>query len=1055
MVVASAPRASAETYFPLLDAKYSYAAPRHAGETRHGSLGSICKYPNATSVILQPAWDAASGTARGVLQFRWRFGAPDPEEFVGFTISSGRLGIDTVLPDGTAGPQIDLHSDSNLDLCRLSLLQGTPVSIEAIRFVLRGDGRGLDLVLKIELEDKSRSKAAVRVKLPLRGTGLKTLDIPLSNFDGCDKTAIKSLAVVVERLHVTAGIRNPDEGGFDILDVGLVDQDPVLPSVSALLQLGDRDFVAALARADFEAQWRLVNGVTGAALDRTLFADLIHWGAVGAQLATLPAAVARGWITQAEAEARALSILRFLDNDSLWGDGPAGFVGNSRGIVYRFGGIDPTGLDGPLTGTRKTDRGRVNSVECSTIDTAWLHWGILVCEAGFPASTAAQIEIRQRARALRNRTKWDEIVDPVTGQLYMAWKPASQTDGPYFATPASFGGYWASRDAAGTRALTIDFATAEGYAAAFLAIGSETHPVSPAAWYRMTRQTTTVSGQTVVLTWPGPAFTYTALAAYLDPRLGLDRGAQWGTISVDWYSNAVSAVQGLIALSPAGELQAPDAVELPDTTYQAQAKPALAIDQNARWSGTFSPYTIQAILGLGSAVAPAAIAELRRLLTEYPELWDPLAGLLDAVHPDLAAFSTTQPMLRKTGRWIQNQKWPLNVGFALLGQLNYLDDGVIWKTAAQHPVVQRATERIYHSSGTAPRQVLVNPDGGNDCLSVAVGTNLVLLPDHYLECIHLYTVGGAAAGQISRADIGQLLSSNGINVERSGGPPGLRDGVALPDGSFVVLLAGPGRDTLIRIQPNGALSLFSTNFVDAADRGDDTGFPRLAAGGNPVVLAVSAQWPLVGVSILDLNGALRHVLPLSDRPAGLAFLPGSNEMFALLPSGEILRYPDVRDPQGTAAVFASLPAGVGGQDLAFSQSWRVSRPALIAVGTDGRLYEVPLASAAASVMAGEGLEGVSGIDIAGSLAVMAKNESAMFDWSSNPRQARLFAPTRSGGRFRCLVESEPGAVLNAEASPDLRTWTALPGALSAGDPYAVLEDSTAGAPSRFYRVRVE
>jgi hypothetical protein len=44
-------------------------------------------------------------------------------------------------------------------------------------------------------------------------------------------------------------------------------------------------------------------------------------------------AVNQGWITRDDARELGLKSLRFVDDDTLWGDDPVGKVGNSRGVM--------------------------------------------------------------------------------------------------------------------------------------------------------------------------------------------------------------------------------------------------------------------------------------------------------------------------------------------------------------------------------------------------------------------------------------------------------------------------------------------------------------------------------------------------------------------------------------------------------------------------------------------------------------------------------------------------------------------------------------------------
>lgn len=1050
---------AAGTTVPLLDPRYSYAADRHEGETRRGSLGIIAKHPTESAATLTPRWTARDG-GRGVLDFSWSFRSGDLEEFAGFYLSAGRIGIDTVHPDGTPGPALDFHHQGTLNFRSLSRLAGPPVTVQSLRLRLRGNGVDQQLVLRLELEDADRHKSAHRVPLALRGSEPQTLEVPIAAFgNGPDLQRVKLAAVVVERLHLVDGIRNPDQGGFEVEGLDLVAPDASLPDAPALLALSDRDFVAALARADFEALWTLADPTTGASYDRTLFPDLLHWGATGWQLAALPAGVRHGWITREQAIERTLRILRFLDQDMLWGDEPTGRVGNSIGLVYRFGGIGPTGPEDPLTGTRKIDVNRVNAVEASTIDTALLHWGILLAEASFEGTEPDEAEIRTRGRSIRNRTRWPLLVDPVTGQLRMGWKPERQIDDPFFATPAEFGGFWTSRDGTGARVLTIDYLTSEGQLAALLAVGSESHPVSADVWYSMIRSRSAPGA--IVRTWPGAWFTYSFLtAAYLPTGLGPDFALSRGTTPVDWIANSVAACQSLRSLSPPGRLILPDALELPDTTYAAQGRPAVAVDSRPAWTGTITPYSVQSVLGLDHpATAADALAELRALIRETPEIWDPLVGVLDSLHPDLATFPPSKGLRRTTGRWVQNQVWPLNKGIALLAELNWLDDGVVRKAASRHPVLQRALASIYSVAPKAPRQVLIVAPWGHDAWSAALGASQILVVDHYAEMVHRATPNGEPLPPISREDIGAALDRLGLSVERSGGPAGLRDAAILPDGTPLVLVAGPGDDVLLRVADDGALSLFATGF-EASARGDDTGVTRLAVGGQPALVAVSLQWP-TGVGLFDAaNGEPRGTLPLPERPAGLAFEPGSNRLFILSPDGSLVVHPDPTQPTLPVQPLATLP--VGGRDLAYDAFWRVDAPHLVAVGTDGTLHTVRLSDASLGELTGENLAGVSGLDIRGDRAVLAQDESARLDIVPARLHVSLEPPRwdPASRSFRAAILFEPADSpvprLIPEASNNLHDWFPAGTIRTEGDAL-VLEHGPVdpGSSPSFHRLRLE
>jgi hypothetical protein len=981
------------TEFPILDPRLAFAAPRHIGEGRVGSTGTVNKRPEKTRAELQPVCEGRGRDIRCVLRFEYAFqDTADPEEFVGVFITLGRIGISTTNPDCTRGPDLDLHADSTFDLTNLfQTTRDIGISIESLRLVLRPDGRVQTLTLRVELEDAQRRKMFLRVPLDSRGTDSVVVDLPLSNFQGAmDLRAVKLVSLIVEELHVADRIVNPPGGSYDIEFVAFLDEDGPRLDAAFIASLDDRAMIAELAQRDFETLLRLIDAVTGASLDRTLFRDLIHWGATGWLLAALPAAVQQGWITIDDAQERALWVLRFLDDDTLWGDEPIGKVGNSQGMVYRFGGPDPTGLDGPLTGTRKLDVGDCNAVEASVIDTALLHWGAATLAAGFSSADLRDREIGERVSRLLNRTRWGELVDPKTGQLQLAWKPELDDTPPgCFTAPAPFGGFWASRaidsrcpGPAEAQVLTIDFWTDEGAMAAILAAGSESHPASTGTWYRMLRTFGKGVGADVVVTFPGAWFTYTFLTAtYLPQTLGPDRGeACEAAVSLDLTKNAERSFMAFDRLSPGEDPVLPDAVELPDANYIAQGKPEVAADPQPPFTGTITPWSLQLVMGLDDMSAARAIAALRRILREQPELWDPLLGLLDSYHPNLADFVTALPqhgpMVRTEGRWVQQQVWPLNKGAALLAQLNFLDDDAVRRIATQHPVIQRGIARIY-----GERSGQIGTPGGHDWWSIAIDRDTILIPDGFQEQLVVFDDFRRSIGIVSREAIQAALDQAPFCapfVERSPGPAGVRDAVVHPDGDWIVLIAGPGKDVLLRVHSDLTLAVQSCNFGEAMSCGDEIGnFPRIAVGGSPAAILVTVNSPQLGIAVVGMDGVLIHTLPLGQSYHGIAVEPETNRLYLLRANGTVERYDDLYNKNLSPIPSVTLP--VPGRDLAYSTSWRTTSPALIAVGGDGRVYAIDLATGNTQILAIEGLEGVMALDIAQGLAAFARDETAWLD----------------------------------------------------------------------------
>ena len=320
----------------------------------------------------------------------------------------------------------------------------------------------------------------------------------------------------------------------------------------------------------------------------------------------------QSWLGADAARTRALTILKFVDNPALFGNDPVGKLGNSVGMMYRFGGIDPQGPAGSLTGTRKLDLNNCNSVEASVIDTALFQFGAATCAAGFNSQSAQDQEINQRVRNILNRTRWNELVDAQTGQLQLGWKPVKDTrKGSYFATPASFDGFWASHDEQGQRPLLIDYWTDEGGLAAILAAGSETTPTGARPWYAMLRTFGKGSGKDVVVSYPGAWFTYSFMTAtYLEPN----KGSDFGATRVNWTKNAVDAFNDYQSATP---YALPDAVELPDATYLAQGHTDLSVAQDARFTGT---HTMVLAIGVraGQSDRHACADRVEKLSAEAP-----------------------------------------------------------------------------------------------------------------------------------------------------------------------------------------------------------------------------------------------------------------------------------------------------------------------------------------------------------------------------------------------------------------------------------------------------
>jgi hypothetical protein len=155
----------------------------------------------------------------------------------------------------------------------------------------------------------------------------------------------------------------------------------------------------------------------------------------GYYLSMLPEAVRLSEISGAEAEARALQMLRFVSEK----------MQHQNGLLFHF--IDWE------TGTR------LGNCEISVLDSSIFFNGCMVAGQAFGGKVAEQ------ADALLDRVNWTKFLTvlPRNGRsvLSFGWKPESGLLGP------------------------IDVRSSELSMPYFLAVGSRTHPIDPACWYNM------------------------------------------------------------------------------------------------------------------------------------------------------------------------------------------------------------------------------------------------------------------------------------------------------------------------------------------------------------------------------------------------------------------------------------------------------------------------------------------------------------------------------------------------------------------------------------------
>jgi len=254
-----------------------------------------------------------------------------------------------------------------------------------------------------------------------------------------------------------------------------------------------QSFIDDLQQRSFRYFWEQADPQTGLVPDRARMdgasLDATHQNvasiaATGFGLTSLCIAADRGWISKAEALERTRNALRFFDTRAF----------NQRGWFYHW-------LD------TKTGERRWNS-EVSSIDTALLLAGILTVRQCF-----RDPEIVTLATHIYNRVDFRWMLNGHPLLLSHGWKPES--------------GFLRTRwDTYSEDTILY-----------ILAIGSPTHPISPASWYALWRDRYRYEGHSYYTTIGVPLFMHQYAHAWIDYR---NRRESRGD-RIDYFQNSVAA----------------------------------------------------------------------------------------------------------------------------------------------------------------------------------------------------------------------------------------------------------------------------------------------------------------------------------------------------------------------------------------------------------------------------------------------------------------------------------------------------------------------------------
>ncbi|HEU5185897.1 MAG TPA: glucoamylase family protein [Gemmatimonadaceae bacterium] len=434
----------------------------------------------------------------------------------------------------------------------------------------------------------------------------------------------------------------------------------------------DDPFLDTVQTRTFGFFWQLANPQNGLVPDRSPTPSFSSVAAIGFGLAAYPVGVERGWVTRTQARDRVLTTLRFLWN-APQGPATSGIAGH-MGFFYHF-------LD-MQTGHR------FQQVELSTIDTALLIAGALVCREFFDGNDAGEIEVRALVDSLYRRIDWP-WASPRAPLVSMGWHPE-------------------------TGFHQLDW---KGYNEAMLlyilALGSPTHPVPPAAWpaWTATYEWTTFQGQPH-LGFP-PLFGHQYSHVFIDFR-GIQDAYMRGR-GIDYFENSRRATysQRSYAIANPGQWRM-----YSDSLWGLTASDG-PIDTTIVYEGRSRQFRTYAARGAGSGyilddgtLVPTAaggsvpfapeitVPALKAMRRTFGDALFSTYGFLDAFNPTLRL--TTLPL--RHGRvdpalgWFDGDYLGIDQGPILLMIENWRSD-LVWRLMRRSPYIKAGLCRAGFSGG--------------------------------------------------------------------------------------------------------------------------------------------------------------------------------------------------------------------------------------------------------------------------------------------------------------------------------------------------------------------
>lgn len=436
-------------------------------------------------------------------------------------------------------------------------------------------------------------------------------------------------------------------------------------------------FLAELESRTFDYFWRTTDRETGLTPDRSPSSGMSSVAAIGFALTAYPIGASEGYVSREQAADRAWTTLKYLYNLPQ-GPGDTGVAGY-KGFFYHF---------------LSTETGRRYArVELSTLDTALLLAGALVCADYFDGPTPAEVGVRAYADSLYRRVDW-AWASPNAPAISLGWYPEKGF------IPYDYRGY--------NEAMILYI----------LALGSPTHPVGDSAWAEYTRTYRWEEWFAQQYLNFGPAFGHEYTHVWVDFREIQDPFMR--AHGIDYFENsrrAAYAQRAYAIYDPMGWTgYGPNGWGL--SPSDGPADTAASIDGvwrlfNSYWArgtefariaddGTISPSAVGSFIPFAPEIA---IPTLKAMRARYGNLVYSTFGFVDAYNPTF-----TLPVHTPFGRvdgdrgWFDNNFLGIDEGPMLAMIENYRTE-LIWTTMRRDPYLAKGLQRAGFSGGWLGHQI--------------------------------------------------------------------------------------------------------------------------------------------------------------------------------------------------------------------------------------------------------------------------------------------------------------------------------------------------------------